>query len=118
MRIAYITLDDVNRFLMRRWAERGRFRADCPAATRLGPPLDGVAAVVLDLDFLPAPTRAAWMTHVLAGAATPVLVHGHNITDAEVSALRRRGVAICRGRLCRTRLLAWLRQLEIAAMRI
>jgi len=109
MRIAYLSLDEVNRFLMQRWARRGSFQAIIPSTDELGPPADGPSGIVIDFDYLTAAARATWLAHLLSGAAAgPVLIHGHNITDAEQAALRRRGVAVCRGRLVRTRLMAWL----------
>src|SRR5947207_10488792 len=116
MRIAYISLDEVNQFLMQRWAKRGRFNADSPTAMELGPPINCVAGIVVDLDYLTAGARAAWLAHLLGGAsAMPVLVHGHNITNAEQAALRRRGVSVCRGRLLRSRLMAWVHCAEQVA---
>jgi len=98
MRIAYVTLDDVNRFIVRRWADKDTFRAEFPAVNVLAASVDVADAVILDLDHLPEPFRTAWLTGVSAGR---LLVHGHNITDAEAAMLRRRGVRVCRGRLHR-----------------
>ena len=107
MRVPYYTLDEVNRFLVRRWAHRAGVRVGCPAGRRLADGQGG--AVILDLDFLPAAVRAAWVRRLLAGeAAGPVLAHGHNIPDAEAAALRATGVRVCRGRVRKAALCRWL----------
>src|SRR5262249_9666525 len=62
MRIAYITLDDVNRFMLRRWAAQNRLRVECPSANELYTEVRGVDAVVVDLDFLPAELREIWLS--------------------------------------------------------
>jgi hypothetical protein len=109
MRIAYYTLDEVNRFLVRRWASEAGARLACPGSHQLKDEYAGATAVLLDLDFLPAGVRADWVGRVLAGAVgLPVLVHGHNIPDAEASALRARGAQVCRGRVRKADLRAWL----------
>ena len=100
MRIAYFSLDDVNRALVRRWAAGQGVRVVCPSVRAVGEPV--AAATVVDLDFLPDPYRVDWIAQVLAGAVeVPVLVHGHRLTDAEAASLARRGVVVCRGRLRR-----------------
>jgi hypothetical protein len=109
MRIAYYTLDEVNRFLVRRWAHEAGARAVCPDGPRLNEECPGATALVLDLDYVPAEVRAGWVRRVLAGqVGLPVLVHGHNIADAEAAALRERGAQVCRGRVRRAALRAWL----------
>src|SRR5262245_65203997 len=113
MRIAYITLDDVNRFTLRRWAGQNRVRVDCLSASELRTPVHGVDAVVVDLDFLPAELREIWLSRILADAPpSQVLVHGHNITEAEAAALHRRSVRVCRGLLRRRRFNSWVRDLR------
>jgi len=112
MRIAYITLDDVNRFMLRRWAEQNRLRVECPSADQLPTPVHGADAVVVDLDFLPAALREIWLARLLADALPGrAMVHGHNITDAEAAALRRKNVRICRGLLRRRHFNSWVRDL-------
>jgi hypothetical protein len=109
MRIAFFTLDEVNRFLVRRWARGAGVQVYCPAGERLGGACLEADAVILDLDFLPADLRADWLRRVLAGAVGgPVLTHGHNITDSEAVALRQRGVRVCRGRVRGADIRAWL----------
>jgi hypothetical protein len=109
MRIAYYTLDEVNRFLVRRWAREAGARLLCPDGGRLADECAGATAMLFDLDFLPADVRAGWVRRVLAGeVGLPVLVHGHNIPDAEAEQLRERGAEVCRGRVRRAALRAWL----------
>jgi hypothetical protein len=115
VRIAYYSMDEVNRALVQRWGGREGIRALGPALPGCGETAD---AVVLDLDFLPEPYRSAWLSAVLAGAVrVPVLVHGHGITDAEFAALRRRRVIICPGRLRREFFLCWVRRLDVVGER-
>ena len=66
MRIAYYTLDEVNRFLVRRVGPGGGPLA-CPGGHQLKDEYAGATAVLLDLDFLPADVRADWVRRVLAG---------------------------------------------------
>lgn len=115
MRIAHITLDEVNRSLVRRWA-RG-------AGVPLPPPVgaaalaaDGAEGVLLDLDHLPADVRAGWVGRALGGAVgCPVLAHGHSLSDAEAAALRRRGVRVCPGRVRKAAVRGWLHALTRSA---
>lgn len=109
MRIAYYTLDEVNRFLVRRWAHEAGARVIGPGANQLNDECPGATALVLDLDYVPAEVRAAWVRRVLTNeVGLPVLVHGHNIPDAEAAALRDRGAQVCPGRVRRAALRAWL----------
>src|SRR5262245_12788305 len=109
MRIAYYTLDAVNRFLVRRWAHDAGARLVCPGGHQLSDECAGTTAVLLDLDYVPSEVREAWVRRLLAGEiAMPVLVHGHNILDPEAAALRERGVQVCRGRVRRAALRSWL----------
>jgi hypothetical protein len=99
MRIAYFSLDDVNRFAMQQWANRNNIDLDCPAGSDLFRPTDPAEKVILDLDYLPASIRSAWLARVRAGEVGSVFAHGHNIADAEAVSLRALGVSICQGRL-------------------
>jgi hypothetical protein len=107
MRITYYTTDEVNRYIVRRWARQAGVRIMCPAGGGLA---NGCAGpVALDLDFLPDEVRAEWLRRVRAGAVTgPVLVHGHNIADDDAAALARLRVHVCRGRVRRAALIGWL----------
>jgi hypothetical protein len=107
MRIAYYTTDEVNRFLVRRWAGREGIRVVTPVVQSRADAYDG--PVVLDFDNLPEATRADWLRRLTAGTRTgPALVHGHNIADAEATALRTHGDWVCRGRVRRAALCRWL----------
>jgi hypothetical protein len=107
MRIAYYTTDEVNRYIVRQWGRRAGIRVECLAGGRLAAGGDG--PVILDLDFLPTDGRVDWLGRLRAGQiAGPVLVHGHNIADADAAALARLGVHVCRGRLRRAALGGWL----------
>jgi hypothetical protein len=113
MWIAYFSTDEVNRALVCRWASRVNARLTRLTLSAEQPPAD---ATVFDLDFLPDPYRATWVSRLLAGEVRgPVLVHGHRITDAEVGALGRHGAEVCRGRLRRSTFLAWLAACRVAA---
>jgi hypothetical protein len=113
MQIAYYTTDEVNRYIVRRWARQTGVRVVCPAGGGLAN--GGGGPVVLDFDFLPADVRDEWLRRVRAGALSgPVLVHGHNIADADAAELARLGIHVCRGRVRRTALDGWL---DAAAVR-
>ena len=109
MRIAYLTLDDVNRDLVRRWAARTGARVAYPACLPSAGPPAGAAAVILDLDFLPPDVQADWVRQAVAGSVRcPVLAHGHNVSESDAAALHRAGVRVCHGRLRRAALEDWL----------
>jgi hypothetical protein len=112
MRIAYISCDDVNRFLFRLWARRAKLPWNCETAVHPGAPLGAADGVVIDLDYLPGQLRAAWLAHAIGGATARLLVHGHNISDLEAQALRRAGAVVVRGRFRRGALLVWIRDLR------
>ena len=109
MKIAHYSSDEVNRYLVRRWAAAASVRSVAPGVGRPMAPGRSVKGVVLDLDFLPHPYRAGWCTRALAGEfESPVLVHGHGITDTECEALRRAGARVVRGRLKAAAFARWL----------
>ncbi len=113
MRVAYITLDEVNGDLVHGWAKKDGFQVYCPSASELGEPVEGIDAVVLDLDYIPAEARAAWLSRIRCdGIAGRVLVHGHNISDLEAKEFRRMGVQVRQGRLRRQILKLWLHDLR------
>jgi hypothetical protein len=100
MRIAYYSLDEVNRLLVRQWAKRQGLRLACPSVGSVGDPI--AAGMIVDLDFMPEPFRTSWLDRAKAGAVEgPVLIHGHGLTDDEARGLIRRGLTVCRGRLRR-----------------
>jgi hypothetical protein len=107
MWIAYYTTDEVNRYIIHLWGRQAGVRIAHPAGKPLA--IDSVGPVILDLDFLPVDVRADWLGRLRSGnVAGPVLVHGHNIADADADALACRGVRVCRGRLRRAALDGWL----------
>lgn len=107
MWIAYYSTDEVNRYIVRRWARQADIRVMCPVGGGLAAEFDG--PVILDLDFLPAEVLTVWLGRLRAGQiAVPILVHGHNIADTDAAALTRRGVHVCRGRVRRAALDQWL----------
>jgi hypothetical protein len=109
MRIAYYTLDVVNKFLVRSWAKSMGARIACPFGQPMFQECAMPTALILDVDFLPAELRTLWLGRVLSSAsAGPALIHGHNITDTEAEALQRRGVQVRRGRLRKSDLIGWL----------
>ncbi len=87
MRIVYLSLDEVNQELVRRWVAR-------------------LGARVFDLDHLPEPWRSGWPA---LAAGRPALAHGYNLRDAGVAALRRAGVMVVRRRLTARCFARWCR---------
>jgi hypothetical protein len=107
MRIAYYTTDEVNRHIVRQWGRRSGIRIVHPTGKHLS--ADSAGPIILDLDFLPVDVRNEWLRRTRAGTVTgPVLVHGHNIADADADALQRLGAHVCRGRVRRMALDGWL----------
>src|SRR5438874_8244867 len=96
MRIAYLTLDEVNGALARRLA------ADCGATLEAvvpGPaePDGRFDARLYDLDHVPAPRRQEVLARYLSGpAACPVAIHGYGLEEPQADALRRHGLAVAR----------------------
>ncbi|HKB03715.1 MAG TPA: hypothetical protein VKD90_15940 [Gemmataceae bacterium] len=110
MRIAYYSIDEVNRALVQRWGGRAGIQVTCPVLPACEVTAD---AVVLDLDFLPEPHRSAWLSAILTrDLCVPVLVHGHGISEVELAGLRRRRVNVCPGRLRREFFQCWARRLD------
>ena len=69
--------------------------------------------MVVDFDFLPEPIRGKWLSQALAGAIeSPILVHGHGLSNQEARALSRRGITVCQGRLRRLIFRNWLAALS------
>jgi nitrate reductase cytochrome c-type subunit len=94
MRIAYMTIDEVNRASAAQMAgECGAFI--CAQAPKDSPPDDQFLAVLYDLDGLQRHERAELIARIVSSPSTcPRAVHGYDITDEEASALRRHGVAV------------------------
>jgi hypothetical protein len=112
MRLAYLTLDEVNLELARRLAARACLRLDeltFRDGDRTGP-RDGV---LYDLDTLPEDYRGRLLAALAAGGRDgPVGVHGYALAPRQARALRRRGVVVAR-RLSRV-LFARLRERAVA----
>ena len=94
MRIAYMTTDEVNRTSAAQMAgECGAFI--CALAPRDSPPDDQFHAVLYDLDDIERQQRAELVAQIVSSPSTrPRAVHGYDITDEQVSTLRRHGVAV------------------------
>lgn len=108
MTIAYYSLDEVNRCFVSRWLKAAGIATVFPAAGALAEPAPGAAAVVLDFDTLPADVAAAWTRTLLHGRiGRPVMVHGHNLSDAAAAAFQGRGVRVCRTRVRKATLVRW-----------
>lgn len=111
MRIAYLTVDDVNPALARRWAKRLGARVVRPRPTRPTPRAD---ALVIDFDHLPVELCRKWVNGVLLRTERrPVLVHGYNIPQPVADALRLRGATVVCGRLGRRGWADWLRPMTV-----
>jgi hypothetical protein len=105
MRIAYRTLDDVNRDLATRLAARAGIDVLSPG---IGECVESFDAVVYDLDHLPTDFRDRLLSELASGQLTQVVgVHSYNLTDGQRRALRRRGICVRRrlGKVLMSRLL-------------
>lgn len=108
MRVAYLTTDDVNPALARRWARPLPVRVVAP---RPCAPAPSAVALVIDFDRLPDELRRKWVNAVLLRTeGRPVFVHGHTLPEAVADALHARGARVAVGRLRRPHLLRWLRR--------
>jgi hypothetical protein len=96
MLIAYLSTDEVNQDLALRLCEDGG--AMLYLLTFQEIPVNGsFDAVVYDWDYLPAELRPDTQAHLLTGPlAYPVAVHGYNLDEGLIDALRRNGVAVHR----------------------
>jgi hypothetical protein len=110
MRITYFSTDEVNRFLVGRWAPRAGGRVCFPKENQSMDRGHWNSPVILDLDGLSPVVRANWLRQLSAGAI-PALVHGHNISDADAAGLRRLEIRVCQGRVRRTVLCEWIGEL-------
>ncbi len=115
MRIAYLGLDEVNRYFTRKWARRMaagiRFvNVQTPGVWSECP------ALVVDLDSLPAMHRHRWIGWLTSFACeTPALVFGHTVSDQETDALRSCGVRVVPRALKRSTLHRWIERELICA---
>jgi hypothetical protein len=94
MRIAYQSLDEVNRDLAARLAAAADVELESLALRDAPEPFD---AVLYDLDFLPADYRAGLLAaRTTARSGALIAVHAYNLTSGQRRRLRRRGVVVAR----------------------
>ncbi len=108
MRIAFLGLDEVNRFLARKWTRRlaGKVRF---IDVRQGSVPAKCLGLVADADSIPSPYRRRWLALLAAVAGeTPVLVLGHTLNDDEAADLRRAGAKVVRRALRRGTFTRWV----------
>jgi hypothetical protein len=106
MRIAYLGLDEVNRYVVRKWARQEGaglrlLNVRCETLPT------GIPALVVDVDSLPEPHRRRWLERIVSSAAAPVLVFGHMLSDREAAELIGNGVHVVRRVLRRGRFRRW-----------
>jgi hypothetical protein len=94
VRIAYLTTDEVNEDLALRLADK--CDATLYSVGLRGAPPDGEVDVVLfDWDHLPEDHREKVLARLLKGRRSSALaLHSYNLEEAQVQALRKRGVAV------------------------
>lgn len=96
MRIAYVSLDEVNCHVAGRLAA-GRGALLDVLSFRDAPPDGRHGAVLYDLDSLPPRERRQTLAALLGGSPTrPAGVHSYALDDQQVRSLRANGVAVAR----------------------
>jgi hypothetical protein len=96
MRIAYLTVDEVNEDLALRLAEEYGM-AVFPHTFRDPPPDGQVDAVLYDWDSFPRSEQREILARLLEGPLScPVGVHGYNVPEPQVEALRKKTVVVFR----------------------
>src|SRR5438105_15693766 len=96
MLIAYVTTDEVNEQLALQMAEDSG-ETLCPLSPCDAPPDEDFDAVVYDWDYLPAQLQQAILVKLLADETPwPAALHGYNIDQGTVRALRKQNVAVHR----------------------
>jgi hypothetical protein len=96
MRIAYMTIDEVNQALA------AHLVAECSAVVctllpKHPSPAGPFDAVIYDLDGMPSDERSALLEHLGRGTPDhPTAVHGYDLTVEQTGALIRNGVAAAR----------------------
>jgi hypothetical protein len=94
MRIAYLSTDEVNADLARRWASTCSCEV-IPLWPRDPLPNGDYDAEIYDLDFLPPTLRQQVLTNLLSGPLhCPVAVHSYGLSEQHASDLRARGVFV------------------------
>ncbi len=95
MKIAYLTIDEVNEDLAQRIAAECDVTLD-PRWPKEWPPKPPYDAWLIDLDSLPADWRQRIVAELLSsGPACPVAVHSHNL-DGHADALCANGIGVYR----------------------
>jgi hypothetical protein len=96
MRIAYLTVDEVNEDLALRLAEE--YGMTVCLHTFRDPPLDGqFDAVLYDWDSVPRSAQREILARLLEGPLScPVGVHGYNVPETQEEALRKKAVVVFR----------------------
>ncbi len=115
MNLAYVTLDEVHQDLAYRLAVRNRVNLRVFWPTETFSPRR-FAAVLYDLDYLPAPDRDRILARLRGGPLKVVCgVHSYNVSAKQRRALQRNGV-IVRRRLSAGLLRAVLERSAVAAL--
>jgi hypothetical protein len=106
MRIAYLTIDEVNQHLAQHLAGTLGARLEV-LWPQDGLPDGSFDAVVYDLDCLPYPERQDVLSRLLSGSVShPTLVHSYHLGDEHIERLASHGVAVLRS--ISSRLIGWL----------
>jgi hypothetical protein len=96
VRIAYLTIDEVNQNEAQRVADRygvGLY----PLSPRDPPPNGQFEAVLYDLDYLPPQQLQAILGVLLSKVSDcPVALHSYNLDEEQATALRNNGIGVFR----------------------
>jgi hypothetical protein len=96
MRIAYLTMDEVNLNLAEEMAAACGLTL-CPLSPKDSAPDEEFDAVLYDWDSWPADRKQDVLAQLPAGRrACAVAAHGYNLGDCQAKALRRNAVAVFR----------------------
>ena len=96
MRIAYLTVDEVNEDLALRLAEENGMTV-CPQTLRDPPPDGQFDAVLCDWDSFSRSDQQEILARLLKSPPScPVVVHGYNAPEPQVEALRNKAIIIFR----------------------
>jgi hypothetical protein len=100
MRIAYLTMDEVNPDLAGRWADTCGCEV-IPLSPSDPLPDGNFDAAIFDLDYLLPPLRQKVLAILLSDPLhCPVAVHSYNLRQRQANALRARGVLVRRRLEC------------------
>jgi hypothetical protein len=94
MRIAYLTVDEVNSDLARRWATE--FQCEIVPLSPCDPlPIGEYDATIYDLDYLAPSLIQRVLTNLLTGSLPrPAVVHSYNLRPRQANDLQARGVFV------------------------